>query len=319
MERNILKVRGRKNKEGICTMRIGVVIVTRNRFECLKKTLGLYDIQTKRPEYIVVVNNCSTDSVTADYLDKWKLEKSDYKRIVVHSTENGGGSGGFYLAEQEAIKHDADWIWHADDDAYPDKNALKEIEMAYLKDNLNVVAYSASVKNVDHPDEDVSYWMKLHKGFFITKWLPITTVNDCFEVDKFMYLGCVIKKDILLQAGFTNKDFFIHEDDIEHSMRIKKYGRIIAVKKSILFHPTWKDVQNPDEINWKYYYSIRNKISSIGMNLGYRFLLGEVFKAEVKHFVHILKRYPRRVLLMEKEAIQDGKNGKLGKNENYLP
>lgn len=71
-------------------MRIGVVLVTRNRLEKLKITLDLYEKQTKRPEYIIVVDNCSTDSVTGGYLDEWSEIKTDYKKIVIHSEVNGG-------------------------------------------------------------------------------------------------------------------------------------------------------------------------------------------------------------------------------------
>lgn len=300
-------------------MKIGVVIVTRNRLKCLINTLELYDKQTKKPEYILVVNNCSTDGQTHAYLEQWITVNSSYKKIVIHSDVNGGGSGGFYIAESEAVKLNADWIWHADDDAYPDVDALKSIETAYLTDNTNVVAYCAAVKNVDHHEEDISHWMKLYKGVFFTKWIPIKKNDKYFDVDKFMYLGCVVKKDALIEVGLTNKDFFIHEDDIEHSMRLKKHGRIVAVTDSYLYHPAWNDVIDPDKINWKHYYSIRNKIQSIGINLGKRYLFGELVKAEIKHFSHIIKSYPQRVIDMENDAIKDGVSGKLGKNDRYLP
>ena len=300
-------------------MRIGVVLVTRNRLEKLKITLDLYEKQTKRPEYIIVVDNCSTDSVTGGYLDEWSEIKTDYKKIVIHSEVNGGGSGGFYLAEKEALKQTAEWIWHADDDAYPDKNALEEIANAYERLNNNVAAYSASVKDVENPTQDISYWRKLYKGFFFVKWIPVKADDKLFDVDKFMYLGCVIKKDVLENVGLTNKDMFIHEDDIEHSLRIRKAGRIIAVSDACLFHPAWSDSIDPSKINWKYYYSVRNKILSIGMNLGKKYWMSEVLKAKLKYIKHRIQRYPENVLRMEKEAIRDGRNNVIGINCKYVP
>lgn len=300
-------------------IKIGVVLVTRNRLNCLKTALKKYDEQTKSPEYIIVVDNCSTDKKTGAYLDKWAKENSSYKKIVIHSTENGGGSGGFYLAEKEALKHEADWVWHADDDAYPDVSALQEIENAYNNINQNVAAYCCSVKNVNSPNIDISCWRVLYKGMFFIKWLSPRNTGKYFDVDKFMYLGCVIRKDILKKVGLTNKDFFIHEDDIEHSLRIRKAGRIIAVNRARLFHPAWDDVITPESMNWKYYYSVRNKIISIGLNCGKKYWASEIIKAKLKYYLHVIKKYPSAVLVMEKDAILDGKRNALGKNKLYLP
>lgn len=300
-------------------MKIGVVIVTRNRLECLKIALKKYDEQTKAPEYIIVVDNCSTDQSTPKFLDVWKDVPAKYEKIVIHSSKNSGGSGGFYIAEQEALKHDAEWIWHADDDAFPDKNALAAIEEAYASDHLNVAAYCASVKNIENPNEDISFWRLLYKGFFFIKWIKVKRTERYFDVDKFMYLGCVINKNALLSVGTTNRNFFIHEDDIEHSMRIRKYGRIIAVADSYLYHPAWKDINDPREINWKYYYSVRNKIISIGINCGEKYRNSELIKAKIKLLKHMILCYPQYVIKMERDAIHDGKHNILGKNSKYLP
>ena len=51
-------------------MELGVVIVTFNRLEKLKKALKAYEMQTCRPGRILVVDNCSTDG-TDVYLQKW--------------------------------------------------------------------------------------------------------------------------------------------------------------------------------------------------------------------------------------------------------
>ena len=52
-------------------MKIGVVIVTYNRLEKLKIALKSYEKQSFKPQYILVVNNNSTDG-TLEYLKEWK-------------------------------------------------------------------------------------------------------------------------------------------------------------------------------------------------------------------------------------------------------
>ena len=75
-------------------MDIGVVLVTFNRLNCLTKALDKYEIQKKKPKYIIVVNNCSNDGTEA-FLKEWKNEKSEIEKYVINLKENTGGSGGF--------------------------------------------------------------------------------------------------------------------------------------------------------------------------------------------------------------------------------
>ena len=109
---------------------IGVVIVTYNRKEKLKKALKAYDQQIFLPCEIIVVNNASTDG-TNEILDRWKSENSIYSKVVIDSKYNVGGSGGFYLGEKRALHDNISWIMIADDDAYQDTDYIKKI-YAYI-------------------------------------------------------------------------------------------------------------------------------------------------------------------------------------------
>lgn len=51
-----------------------------------------------------------------------------FKKLVIHTAENLGGSGGFYLGEERALHLDADWVMIADDDAYPEPNYLEGMQ-----------------------------------------------------------------------------------------------------------------------------------------------------------------------------------------------
>ena len=105
-------------------MNYGVVIVTYNRIEHLKKSLELYTRQTKNPSRIIVVDNHSNDG-TIDFLNSWESEVvKKKKKEVIYLPENLGGSGGFYLGKKKALELDVDWIMVADDDAYPNEDYL---------------------------------------------------------------------------------------------------------------------------------------------------------------------------------------------------
>lgn len=96
------------------------------------------------PDYVVVVNNASTDN-TLNYLNEWENKKSTYSKYVITTKKNLGGSGGFYTGLKFAQNLKSKWIWVSDDDAFPEKNAL-EIAQKYL-DEKKVSAVCGSVIN----------------------------------------------------------------------------------------------------------------------------------------------------------------------------
>ena len=107
-------------------MKIAAVVVTFNRLEKLKICLNAFDNQKKHPDYLIVVDNASTDG-THEWLMSWLYERTKgCKKILLTGKKNRGGSGGFYIGLKKALSLDADWIYAADDDAYPAENAFAE-------------------------------------------------------------------------------------------------------------------------------------------------------------------------------------------------
>ena len=61
-------------------MKIAAVIVTYNRLYLLKEVLEAFDNQTRVPDYIIIVNNASTDGTEA-FLEEWK--KTEIKGLMM--------------------------------------------------------------------------------------------------------------------------------------------------------------------------------------------------------------------------------------------
>ena len=106
--------------------RIACVIVTFNRIDFLKRTLSHYDEQTGVPDYLIIVDNHSTDG-TREFLKEWEREKHGFQCVIINLSENIGGSGGFYVGCEKALDLDVDYVWLADDDAYPDLNVFERL------------------------------------------------------------------------------------------------------------------------------------------------------------------------------------------------
>ena len=298
---------------------IGVVIVTYNRIEKLKVALSAYEKQSCGPKYIIVVNNNSDDG-TKDYLDNWKKKLEIYNKHVVHLDENTGASGGFYEGLQKAEGLDADWIWVADDDAYPNADAL-EIANNQLKnrniDFNGVSAMCGAVINNGNIDVD-------HRRRILYNGLQIKEQNvdlveyekDFFELTLFSYVGVIINKTCLKKVGLTKREYFIYYDDTEHSMRLSKIGKIICFPKIRIVHD--QDLNSAKTFSWKAYYGLRNKLDFYKRYFprGYAINLQ---KERIKCYRRILFRHRVREAEVFLDAINDARDGNLGKHSKYKP
>ena len=299
---------------------IGVVLVTYNRIEELKKALKNYDNQTYLPNYILVVNNNSTDG-TREFLEEWKRNKVKYEKKVINLKENIGGSGGFYTGLEKAKTLDAQWIWVADDDAYPQENAFEELNK--LSNEIDFTNYSAVCGEIINNGKiDFEHRRRIKKGIFFIKEYNVPNEeynNKYFNIDLFSYVGTMINKDSLKECGSTRKDFFIYYDDTEHSYRLRKNKPIICVTAVKTNHNTISD----NKITWKGYYGSRNRMIFIKEHFSKRYFYAEYIRQYIlQNLKIIVKRITKKQYIsniMNLEGINDAKRGKTGLHEIYKP
>jgi GT2 family glycosyltransferase len=147
--------------------------------------------------------------------------------------------------------------------------------------------------------------------------------KEYFDYELATFCGLYVETDLIKKIGLPEKDFFIWFDDTEYSIRILKYSKIRNINKAMLNHKT-KLVANRG-YNWKSYYSIRNQLFIIKKY----FAKSVLIKFEFNIYLHILyskimsifkdKKYYKSVASMYHNALKDGKQKKLGKNELYVP
>jgi GT2 family glycosyltransferase len=297
-------------------MKIAAVIVTFNRSEKLIKTLDSFAEQSRDADYLIVVNNGSTDG-TAAILQLWR-EEDPSCHIVINNPKNLGGAGGFYTGLECAQKLDVDWIWISDDDAYPEKNALQHFTDYLSNHGSEGIAVICS-EVISYHKIAAGHRRRIEKKLFRINELdvPITEYEkESFDLDIFSYVGAIIKKDALLQAGLPEKDYFIQWDDSEHSLRVGKYGRIICVPSIKVYHDI--EYSSNAGYQWKDYYLIRNRMDAIRRNLPPRYY----WAMNIKRQVDILKanlKPDKEWAKLFKSAVQDARNKRLGIHELYKP
>lgn len=302
-------------------MEIGVVIVTFNRLQKLKIALDSFSKQSKPPKYVVVVNNASTDG-TLEFLQNWQ-EKCDcvYKKIVINCEKNTGGSGGFYTGLTAAIKEEADWIWVSDDDAYPERDTIKQISNFIDTNDLHDIgAICTSVYN-KNGNIALSHRRMLRKGFLTTSEREADLAEyhkPYFDIDEFSYVGAVISKSVLEEVGVTNPKFFLYCDDTEHSLRIREIARILCVPSIRVIHDA--PIETQYRVDWKKYYSVRNPYFTYLFRFPKRYSAYYYLSTRAKYYIKkFFKLRDTTELNIYKAALKDIKNKKMGINKVYRP
>ena len=298
-------------------MKIGVVIVTYNRKNELKKALELFDGQTCQPEYVMVINNASTDG-TEEVLEQWKEKAAGYKRLAVHMESNAGGSGGFYEGLRRAREMDAEWIWVSDDDAFPESDALEQAEK-YLTEHEDRLSELSAICGavINQGKIDTEHRKRYYpKGIgIVEEWVSKEEYKKrSFALNAFSYVGTIISRQKLEEAGLTNKDYFIWWDDTEHSLRLSKVGKILCVPAIRIRHDVEKTALT---VNWKTYYGFRNMTDMYRRHMprvcyGYFCL-----KIVVKVWISKLFGWKKEEMRILEDAYEDVRKGRFGLHPVY--
>ena len=300
------------------TFSVAAVIVTYNRIEKLKIALKSYEEQILLPKYLIIVNNYSNDG-TKEYLENWVQDKKIYKKIVINTNKNIGGSGGFYIGQKKAIELDVDWVYLADDDAYPEKNYFKCINDYLVDKNIENIAVVCGKVN------EFNNYCNSHRRVWTSKWLlPFSkdinedrNLKDALDVkfDFISYVGVCINSNILKKAGLVEKKYFIYYDDTEHSIRLRKFGNFICLLNCEILHDK---EQNENISLWKIYYDYRNCVNLVKKHLKLQaFWL--IFLMFLKALLCPIKGRSFAEQKMRLIAVKDGIFGRLGKHSIYKP
>lgn len=246
---------------------VAAVIVTYNRLEKLKTVLNSLEKLTISPEYLVIVNNASTDG-TDKYLAEYEARCSaedGMKVSIVNLPENVGGAGGFSAGMKYGYDLGADFLWVSDDDGYPEPDSLANLLNGYKSavDELgpdvpfacSMVKYTdGSICEMNNP---VTTW---DWGRLLAKGQNSVLVSSC------SFVSVLFPRWALEDFGLPYKEYFIWFDDAEYTRRLTKGCPGIQVLDSVVIHDMGQNKGvNFRQINeknaWKFAYGIRNEAS----------------------------------------------------------
>lgn len=283
------------------------IIVTYDKKEYVSNLLkSLKEVDFKNYD-VIVVDNASTDG-TADYIEEHFSHVS-----VIRNSVNGGGSAGFNTGLSYAFKkHGYEYYWLLDNDVVVSKDTLEKLVEVLDKDNEIAIAGSQMCQ-LDNPmvTNEIGAFVDLHMGRLVLNRHMTRRRNNTtgiFDVDYVAGASMLVRANVAKRAGCW-EDFFIHFDDVDWCLRIKKMGyRVVGVADSVIWHLS--AMEKP--VTWALYYDIRNML----------FLLEKhASKKDVKRFlrrqcIHAVKLESKGLTPLAElvlDAIRDFLAGKKGK------
>lgn len=300
---------------------VSAVTVTFNRLEKLKHTLACFDNQTAEFDNLIVVDNCSTDG-TRKFLEQWRSQESVFSKHVIFLDRNTGGSGGFYEGEKYALSLNPDWIYIADDDAYPALDMMESFFNAEGDFRNEKIAAICSV--VLYPDGTINTGCRgvfsIEDNTYKLKEIPEEEYcKPYFVFNNLSYVGVFLSSNALREVGLVNKEFFIYQDDCEHSIRLSSYGKFICCPRIVVTHDESKqlDEKSIKKVLWKEYYAHRNNLYMIRIHFP-----KAAKKATIQKLGQIHSHKDKSMSAVDKmavEGIKDAIWGKLGLHPVYRP
>ena len=256
-------------------MKVIAVVVTFNRLELLKRTIGCLRRQSRPLDAVIVVNNGSTDG-TAD----WLAAESG---LTVITQDNCGGSGGFHTGIGAAYDAGADWVWCMDDDVFPDTDCLATLLSATEADREaailapcrwqgdRMVCNAFTAYNLTNPLASMYTGRMAGPGVES----PVRVAGCAFE-------GPLIRRDLIATVGLPRRELFIFCDDTDYCLRAHLAGFALLyvpaarMEKARFFSDdSWAERERKKK--WKRYYQVRNATflnHHYGRNWGVRHLRG---------------------------------------------
>lgn len=271
-------------------LKIAVVIVTWNKkgyvIDLLKsiQKLVIHEFALS----ICVVDNASEDGTS-------EVIRELFPHVnVIRNRVNVGGTGGFNTGLKWVLeKSDCDYIWLLDNDVKVHPMALKGL-VDSMEANDELGAVGSQMRQLDFPDvinenggviiPELNGLFLLHHKMKVAEFKNLDVSKNIILTHYCAAASLLVRREVVSMVGIW-KDMFIHFDDVEWCLRIRKTGFKIACNPSSII---WHLSAESKPLTWIMYYDTRN----------YLYLLSEHFQnAHVKTAIYNFYRMSIKAIL----------------------
>jgi rhamnopyranosyl-N-acetylglucosaminyl-diphospho-decaprenol beta-1,3/1,4-galactofuranosyltransferase len=211
-------------------MNYAAIIVTRNSKQRIGKLLTALQLQSLRPEKIIIVDNASEDS-TVSFCKNLGLHNLD----IIQNAENLGGAGGFNIGLHYFFGTGIRYAWTFDDDAIP----LTRDGSMRLIQFMEQHSLKAAGPLVLDPENEGKTAFK-----YKTPVGPSTDVGQISEYeiiwdDVKFFNGVMLDRSVISECGLPRAELFIRGDEAEYLARVRKAGcRMATLTEVHVSHPS---------------------------------------------------------------------------------
>ena len=295
--------------------RVGVFVVTWNK---KADVLALLDSLQEHPYpnwRVTVVDNDSSDGTAAAI-----GERHPWVRCI-RMPVNLGGTGGFNAGLCQALRDaDYDYVWLLDNDVVVEPGAL-EVLVETLERRGDAAAAGSHMIQRDFADvtNEIGGDVDLTRGRLLLnrhRTASRAHRDEVYEVDYLAAASLVVRFDVLRQVGIWD-DFFIHYDDVDWCLRIKKAGyKVLACAASRIRHVSARS----KPVTWVLYYDLRNMLylqhKHNRPGFGHYAFFTALLHAYAMRDELSGKTYYQR---LAREALRDFFSGRIGKRDDLPP
>lgn len=243
------------------SQRAAAVIVTFNRLEKLKTVLDHVLGQTAAPDWVVVVDNASTDG-TEQFLATVDHPSLD----VIRLPENTGGAGGFATGMKRAYELGAEYFWVMDDDCYPAKDSLEKLIAGHDEAMATMPGGVPFACSLVYFDETEIAEMNIAAPDW--KWAKLWGKGQrSVLVETCSFVSALYTRATVERIGLPFREYFIWFDDAAYArLAGRGIGPGVCVLDSKAIHDTPDNIAGDfsridDKNLWKFAYGARNEAS----------------------------------------------------------
>ena len=234
--------------------RVGVLIVTFNRFSLLLEEIESIRKQSYQDFDIIVVNNDSTDGTLS-----WLMQQPD---IITITQPNLGGAGGFFTGMKYIAENGYEYCWLMDDDVECDVNALEVLldradgisDLGFLCSR--VFGVSGNLMNVPLVDD------RFIQNHYPT-WMDRIDDN-LIKVKAATFVSVLVPTKNIIKFGLPIKEYYIWGDDYEFTFRLSQSLKSYCAFNSKVIHKRVQQAKlsffaEQEKVRLgNYYYMLRN-------------------------------------------------------------
>ena len=226
---------------------VAAIVVTRNRSDVLHATLHAIASQIRAPDFIVVVDNDSSDDTRSRLARDWPNVE------LIALSENAGNAGGLAAGMSAALPRAHDVFWLLDDDSTPAPSALARLLEALpaarrpgVIGTSGGVLRSGRIRHVRSPQQ-ISTLRVAGPG-----------IRAC---DFTLVDGAIVTREAVEAVGLPRADFFMMMEDLDYTMRVKGAGFDVLVTDTDLMDRGHLGSSGAEgSYTWRSYYQSRNHL-----------------------------------------------------------